>query len=482
MKLELAIEEAADVASGVISLHKVSPSAFLRLALDLEEKQYVVHIWGMLKTLVSTYRRGLRSRGKCVKTDNQKAAIQECRNTIARSIADFRLAQSAYMPGIAIALGGGSSLPESDMEAFESDALPELVPLMLPSALTSIQRTTACVPLLAHKELRLRYAQAHDALWDLRRLRRMFVGMLNHHKKQTLGTSTHANTRVTTVLKGFTARIMRAADRYRTSRQALISLDPEEEHFQWKQDFLPLLDEDIRGPGKDDEELLVRRQVPKEGTYRPSWIWLTRRLTPTVVDNGAKDDVMEGIAQPVMSADEHIAMSAEEVQDCMRVEWARADARAERYEEEVQLLVHEMHRTLLFFRWKAAEWRLRRDGRIPKESNPNCRQMPPSDILNGLHAYAERQAAVYEAMIARCVIRWTVVLRTNNLGLEWLSEFSPIVKEPVAPRVVEEEEEADSDYDSEGELSNRLASSVAHSAADDSDSLEEALADSGDFN
>lgn len=37
----MALEEAKDVAAGVISLHKLSQSGFLRLALDLEEKQYV---------------------------------------------------------------------------------------------------------------------------------------------------------------------------------------------------------------------------------------------------------------------------------------------------------------------------------------------------------------------------------------------------------------------------------------------------------
>lgn len=39
VRLELAQEEAADVAAGVISLHKISPSTFLRQGLDLEEKQ-----------------------------------------------------------------------------------------------------------------------------------------------------------------------------------------------------------------------------------------------------------------------------------------------------------------------------------------------------------------------------------------------------------------------------------------------------------
>lgn len=39
VRLELAIEEAADARAGVPSLHKLSPSAFLRQALDIEEKQ-----------------------------------------------------------------------------------------------------------------------------------------------------------------------------------------------------------------------------------------------------------------------------------------------------------------------------------------------------------------------------------------------------------------------------------------------------------
>lgn len=437
------------------------------------------------------FRRGLRSRYKNrVRTDAQKSTIQECRNTLSRSIIDFRTTQTAYMPGISILLESGD-MPINQAEDTDQDQIPEITPLILPSALTPAQSVTACIPGLAHKELRLRHAQANDALCDLRRLRRMFVGMIDRHKRDTMGTGTKVNTRVNTILRGFKARIMRAAERYRDARRALESLDPAEATFAWRLPFQVLTDEDIRGPGKEDEDLLLkmtliekkRKAKNSEGRYKPSWIWMslspTRPSNPSASAEGSEEDCVEDTP-----------MSADEVQDCMRVEWTRAVARAERYEEEARLLVDEMERTLVFFTWQANDWRRRRNGRTPSDISTTDRLHPNDDILRGIHAYAERQAALRESMIARFVRRWTPVLQTNQLGLAWLSVYKP-ARVPSATTLDHrdsgdhEPEEPDSDFDSEGEHQEKSREDGLMKVTGSSEycpqDLEDALADGGDL-
>lgn len=176
-------------------------------------------------TLTLTLRRGLRSRNNRVRTDAQKATIQECRNILTRSMLKLRTAQAVYMPGVFVLIGENGP-PSQDTESDKSCSIfPESIPLFLPSQLSTSQRGAMCTPGLQHKELHLRYAQANDTLHDLRR---MFIGMVDRHKKQSLGTGTKANTRVNTVLRGFKARIMRAADCYRAARAAMDVLDPVE--------------------------------------------------------------------------------------------------------------------------------------------------------------------------------------------------------------------------------------------------------------
>lgn len=389
------------------------------------------------------------------------------------------------MPGVSVLLGEQIT---NDGE-LDGDAVPEAVPLLLPSHLSQAQRTHACVPELAHKELRLRYAQANDALCDLRRLRRMYVGMIDRHKKQTLGTSTRTNTRVNTVLRGFKARIMRSADRYRAARTALGALDPKEETFQWRDIYLPLHDADIRGPGKDDEEELTKRKKPqpREGQYKPSWIWLSRAAAVAAATSSSIPGTTSSTSTTETS-NLPSAMSEEEVHECMQVEWAKAMARAERYEEEVQLLVEEMRRTLAFFEWHAAEWR----GRSATRSFAN------STIARGAAAYAERQAVLRERMISRSVGRWIRVLQQNDLGSDWLPvylHYHPSPNHPTVPSLqqrntdpegVDESDgsNSDSDLESDGEqevLLNPVHISESHegdeSPSNEDYDLEDALAD-----
>jgi hypothetical protein len=68
----------------------------------------------------------------------------------------------------------------------------------------------------------------------------------------------------------------------------------------------------------------------------------------------------------------------------LRVEWAKAKARAARWEEEVILLDEEMRRILEFCDWKARWWRDQRSLRTPDTTD--------SILSEGLQAFAEQQA------------------------------------------------------------------------------------------
>lgn len=82
----------------------------------------------------------------------------------------------------------------------------------------------------------------------------------------------------------------------------------------------------------------------------------------------------------------------------LRVEWAKAKARAERWEEEVVLINEEMRRVLVFCRWKATWWKEQVGFRTTTVL-----------IDAGLRAYSERQAAMEDNIAALFSRKWEAV-------------------------------------------------------------------------
>jgi len=108
----------------------------------------------------------------------------------------------------------------------------------------------------------------------------------------------------------------------------------------------------------------------------------------------------------------------------MRVHWAKCQARADRYEEEVALTVEEMGRTLRYFEWKKSMWLSLRSDR-EQSANP-----PPIEVQRGLCAYAHRQAHVYETLIVSFANRWRNLLVHHGLG-SWLCNY-PVATDPLS--------------------------------------------------
>lgn len=81
----------------------------------------------------------------------------------------------------------------------------------------------------------------------------------------------------------------------------------------------------------------------------------------------------------------------------LRVEWAKAKARADRWEEEVILLDEEMRRVLVFCQWKSAWW---------LEQVPLREGLRPQ-LAEGLQAYAEGQADMERRICLSWTAKWS---------------------------------------------------------------------------
>ena len=282
------------------------------------------------------------------------------------------------MPG---ALGTGAS---------DSESLPgvkaESIKLWLPSQLDAEDRDVICSQSVIKSEKELRFAQLEDTLNDLRRARRIRRGLLTFHKVQLSGEGQKTQTKSRAVMQTVQDRINKCFRRYCTARDALLRLDP---HGDWKDLYLPLTQDDNRGPGKEPDEI-----SNSDGQYSPSWIW---RSSTT-------------------------AVSPDEVNDDMRVEWAQCMARADRWEEEVILLREEMRRVVQFLEWRSSDWLAKTDSRVGN--------ITPA-IRLGLSAYANKQASVFHHLAVQFSQRWRSALATLSLPHAWATEFLESHKEPL---------------------------------------------------
>jgi len=310
-------------------------------------------------------------------------------------------------------------------------ACPELFKLMLPSQLSPNDRESWCLPDLSALEACFRYAQADDALTEIRRLRRLFQGLSDQNRKHITSTQ-HTGTCATAALGRYKVCILRFAALYRNARCTLIALDPEGKATQWVPRFLELKDTDIRGPGRDEDE-------PSEGRTVSSWIWLVPKLSsPNTPHPNTDSNTSHPNADPDDSDDSDEsnlstrAASGDEIAVSIRAHWARCQARAERYEEEVKLTTEEMRRTLEFFKWKSSWWLSLQDARMDSATPPD------PQIQHGLRAYTRHQASIYSSLVDTYMNHWRKFLVEHSLGTEWLKLY-PVVSPPAAKSVPTED-------------------------------------------
>ncbi|KAK7039759.1 CxC2 domain-containing protein [Favolaschia claudopus] len=385
-RLKLAEEEEEAVRKGVPALHDVSPSAFIFEGLELEDEQRRVRVKVELKKAGTTA---------------QKIDLLALRRKLSRGITRFRKLQATYTPGALQALARREAPP---------DELAENIPLMLPSALSAVERAAGCVASVEHVESLARDAQCSEALQRLRNQlhvkSRLFTYKANHARHQG------ANTRSQTLVARNESKIRLHSEKYQAAWRALGLLangdssrvgwpklkredvrmmeDPEEltkrQALRKKQDarrkekldriraeegFL-IEEEDEEGFEGDgeDEEMVVN---PAENMRQVSWIWTMARSHGTDA----------------------------ELEDALRIEWTKARARSKRWAEEVLLLEEEYRRLLVSFEYEAKRWEQR------------AKDIPVGEVEEafgeGAIAYALKQAAMYRTLAQRAVVTMTEV-------------------------------------------------------------------------
>jgi hypothetical protein len=98
----------------------------------------------------------------------------------------------------------------------------------------------------------------------------------------------------------------------------------------------------------------------------------------------------------------------------LRCEWAMSKARAERWTEEVDLVVEEMRRVITFLIDKANWWL----------TQARARGIG-GDIGDGIEAYAMKQSHIMKTMARRFGEKWYKRLEDKNLPTHWPEECIP---------------------------------------------------------
>ena len=104
---------------------------------------------------------------------------------------------------------------------------------------------------------------------------------------------------------------------------------------------------------------------------------------------------------------------ANSLTDILRVIWSRGKARADRWTEEVALLLEEMRRTLAYCEWKSSWWRERenlRSGSI--------------EVIDGASAYARKQADMWTELSRSFADQWAPIICRFNLPSDWPASYS----------------------------------------------------------
>ena len=97
----------------------------------------------------------------------------------------------------------------------------------------------------------------------------------------------------------------------------------------------------------------------------------------------------------------------------LRCEWAKCQARSDRWSEEVQLLVEEMRRVICYLDWRANWWLLR----VASRSTVDV------ELAEGLRAYAYKQEHVSRTMAASFAKQWYPLLQANHIAITWPAQY-----------------------------------------------------------
>ena len=314
---------------------------------------------------------------------------------------------------------GKDSLEDVAEDVVECDSNEaEHFELLLPSSSAMVS-----LPILSDslidKEKRLRETQLEILLRELRRLLRIKAAVYLDKKKNSFGQI--ANTRSVSNLSSYESKIQAVVDQYNMSRDALLRLDPQ---GKWQERLKHLRKQDVRPVQQNSDEIdpssavgpvpglrgeAARRALPKarriraESTREISWIFKVPQARDEQSDATA-EEVGEGASHRITYIDDKLTS----IFIALRVEWSKTQARMQRFEEEVTLVLEEMRRVLRYFKWKCNWWINEAGSGAVEASREGC------------EAYAHKQASLLGQLRARFSGKWKSII--IELGLDVLLE------------------------------------------------------------
>ncbi|KAJ7429083.1 hypothetical protein B0H11DRAFT_1769987, partial [Mycena galericulata] len=347
-------EEAAR--KGGSPLHGVSATAFLVAGLQLEEAQR------RIKSEIA---------GHALVTADQESKIQERRLAFFSKYRKFQRLQEIYTPGAARACEAAEAARDPDAPPVPA----EKIKLFMPSELSAEEREHGCQRGIAAMEARLREAQCSDALIALRSHLHSKRHLISFRNKNVTGQVKATKSR--TLIGSVGDKATAAANKYRQGRAALLKLSGPDHapHFrELKDSDLTLDGEEVTSDTAARKKLSMLSagkgaRTPRHiaGTSKRilSWIWTAP---------GALEDDEKELHACTCQTDSAI-----------RVEWCRAKARKNRWEEEVELLREEARRVVRYLEWQAKWWNAR----------AAVRETESDEMRAGLEAYAKKSAATF---------------------------------------------------------------------------------------
>ncbi|KAJ7070273.1 hypothetical protein B0H15DRAFT_918090 [Mycena belliarum] len=340
----------------------------------------------------------------------QQTNMTERTNKLRRKLLTWMDTQATFIPHVSLlrAEEDRARLRISVTQAQPGVKVQHLA-LWLPS---DIKGRVDCDIELYQYEFRLREAQAHEALDDLRHQLLLRTHLYKHKDMYVRGVK--ANTRCLTKIKTLEERIRRTSDRYRAARRALVGLGRELNETGWQAALQPLLVEDVRGMPR----ALDAKEMGMRAKQKMSWIWRS-------------PGVDEGEA------------GATGMNEALRIEWAKTRARAMRQQEQVDLLEEEMRRVLVFLRWRADWWEGMAGERLSAREESEGIAFADKDCAysEGNVAYAKRQAGRLRKLAGLFEEKWGDVpdfISMGRMALGVLPEEEEMLGEPDAGAADEE--------------------------------------------
>lgn len=395
VRRELAEEEdvqhkTSSAAVGRAEQVRMSAGVMIAGGIDLEEQQYV-ELLCIRCVLIKVCRRRLQREYKRLSahsTDKQRADVLEHLNTLRRKLDAWFKVQQTYIPGV-------ENLRDTKLSAMKDCAAYDL-PILLPSAIGLAVHPD---PKLQDIEWRLRHAQAHDALNDLRRHLRLCSHLFQYKDRFVRGQ--RENTRARNVIALAQEKVDADAERYRCARSALVNLSRSLGKSGWESTLRVLEDDDIRLMSKGDPRDQPQRRPTdreREGMRMLSWIWRTTPIASVMDANDPQLQEGENYLEPWPKAEASAAL---------RIEWCQARARANRWAEEIELIQEEMRRVIAYHDSMCEVWTRRL----------HCRPSLSNSFREGLSAYAHRQAEIRRSMRETCDKMWCFVRQWVDLGM-----------------------------------------------------------------